>query len=267
MPIVLLAAGLGSRYGGLKPLAPVGPDGEPLLFVALLQAADAGFDRAVVVVGEATKEPIRNALSSTPLPVSFSRQGRIGRERHKPWGTTEAVLSAAVEGDLVVANGDDLYGIEGLSVARDWMLAGSGADGAAVLYEAGRTMSSRGGVSRAVPTIIDGRLVGLVEERDVCRGPDGVIRTTDGRALAEEQPVSMNLWCLRRTAIEALQVSFRSFSDRNADDVDVELGLSTAIGELLGLLRFDALVTSSPWHGVTFAADVADVRAALRAAG
>ena len=267
MPIVLLAAGLGSRYGGLKPLAPVGPDGEPLLFVALRQAADAGFDRAVVVVGEQTEQPILHALATPPLPVSFRLQGRIGPARLKPWGTTEAVLSAAVDGDLVVANGDDLYGIEGLSVARGWMLSGSGADGAAVLYEAGRTMSSRGGVSRAVPTIVEGRLVGLVEERDVCRGPDGVIRTTDGRALAEEQPVSMNLWCLRATAIEALRVSFRAFRDRNADDADAELGLSTALGELLGFLRFDALVTRSPWHGVTFAADVADVRAALRDAG
>ena len=261
---MLLAAGLGSRYGGVKPLAPVGPDGQPLLAIALRQAADAGFDRAVVVVGEQTEQPIRHALGAPPLPVSFRLQGRIGPARLKPWGTTAAVLSAVGHSDLVIANGDDLYGVEGLAAARDWITSASGADGAAVLYEAGRTISSRGGVSRAVPTITDGRLVGLVEERDVCRGPDGVIRTTDGRGLAEEQPVSMNLWCLRLTAIEALQVSFRLFVARNADDVDAELGLSTAIGELLGALRVDALVTRSPWHGVTFASDVADVRAALR---
>ena len=262
VPLVLLAAGLGSRYGGVKPLAPVGPNGEPLLAVALDQAAEAGFDRAIVVVSDATGDAIRSALGNPALPVTFVAQGSVGPPRAKPWGTTAAVIAVGIDHDIVVANGDDLYGIAGLTMARRWMGSSSPAHAAAVLYPVGRTMSSRGGVSRALPVIEHGRLVGLDEQRDVERIA-GVVRLAEGRALADEQPVSMNLWCLRTAALRSLQRACTDFLRDHDGDEAAELGLSSALSNLLPGLQIEALVTDSPWHGVTFATDVDDVRRAL----
>ena len=268
-PIVLLAAGLGTRFGGVKPLAPVGPQGEPLLYVALQQAAAAGFGRAVVVVGAASSAPIRQALEQiwrTALDVSFVSQDSIGPARKRPWGTVAAVLAAGEHRDVVVANGDDLYGVVGLRAARTWLLDHEGGDAAGIFYPVGPTVPVGGkskGVSRAVPAIDDGRMTGIREQRDVYRAAN-TVRLADGTVLAETQPVSMNLWCLRREIVGRLQQGFALFVDACAPDDASEYGLPGALAELATEMRIDALVTSSPWHGVTYATDVEHVRDALR---
>jgi bifunctional N-acetylglucosamine-1-phosphate-uridyltransferase/glucosamine-1-phosphate-acetyltransferase GlmU-like protein len=264
VPLVLLAAGLGSRFGGVKPLAPVGPNGEPLLYLALQQAARTGFQRAIVVVGDTTSAAIREALTGRWQPdigLTIVSQEAVGPARNRPWGTVAAVLAAGLASDVVVANGDDLYGEAGLTAARDWMQERPASDAAGIFYSAGTTVADRG-VSRGVPTVVRGRMRGIVEQRDVRRS-GGVVTLSDGTMLAEDQPVSMNLWCLRRSALRELASGFERFVDASASDETAEYGLSTALGQLAGTLRIDARLTRSTWHGVTYAADVADVRAAL----
>ncbi len=268
VPLVLLAAGLGTRYGGVKPLAPVGPCGEPLLYMALQQASAAGFARAVVVVGAASSLPIREALQGRwrpALPVSFERQDSIGPERGRPRGTVAAVLAAGEHGDVVIANGDDLYGVCGLRTALNWTAQHTGGDAAGVFYPVGPTVLAPGvdnGVSRALPTVVDGRLTGIAEQRDVHRLA-GTVRLADGTVLADDQPVSMNLWCLRQQALIKLRQALDRFVEASGPDAVSEYGLPEALADLATEMHIDALITRSPWHGVTYARDVEYVRVAL----
>ncbi len=271
VPFVLLAAGLGSRFGGVKPLAPVGTKGEPLLVVSLEQARRAGFEQAIVVVGPATRASIEAALlDGAPLPVRLVDQDGVGPARSKPWGTVGAALAAASyceSSDIVLANGDDLYGTAGLALAREWVESASptSGDGAAVLYRLGATLSGTGGVSRGIATLdAHGRMRLLEENREVQRTGDQIVSSTntnlDSHCLA-----SMNLWCLRDAALRCLAVEFRRFIDVHGCDPEAELGLPGAIHSLIGagVIQIDGLTTDSPWHGVTFAADVPQVRDAL----
>ena len=274
-PLVLLAAGLGSRYGGVKPVAPVGPAGEPLIVMAVRQAAEAGFDEIVVVVGPATETEVSAALASADpgVRISLARQV-VPEHRLRPWGTVDAVLAAvdslgslgsqfAEFAGLVVANGDDLYGAEAMAEAHRWIASAGDAVGAAVMFEVAKTMSSVGGVSRAVPVVHDGRLAALEEHRDV-HVDSGTILTGTGQLLPPETPVSMNLWCLRPSAVEALRVLHACFIEEHAGEPDAEFGLPSGVDALVRDGRsFDVLVTASRWHGVTWPDDVAHVRAAL----
>lgn len=269
---MLLAAGLGSRYGGVKPVAPVGPEGEPLIVMAVRQAAEAGFDEIVVVVGPATEAEVSAALASAGpgVRISLARQV-VPEHRLRPWGTVDAVLVAvdslgsrfAEFGGVVVANGDDLYGADAMVEAHRWIASAGDVVGAAVMFEVAKTMSSVGGVSRAVPVVHDGRLLALEEHRDV-HVDSGTILTGKGRALAPETPVSMNLWCLRPAAVDALRILHARFVEAHAGDPDAEFGLPSGVD---GLVRdgrnFDVLVTDSRWHGVTWPDDVARVRTAI----
>ncbi len=268
VPIVLLAAGLGSRFGGVKPLAPVGPDHEALLHLSLDQAKRAGFTEAVIVVGPLTRDAIIGALINPPIPVLFADQlGRDGGSG-KPWGTVDALASTGLSGPLVVANGDDLYGVPALADAYE-ATQRNDTDGAAVMFPVGRTLSGIGGVSRAEPVVDpDGLLQGLTERRGVER-VDGVITDETGHALEDDAAVSMNLWAFRPSAMTALRNLGDDFRTEHRGNAKAELGLPDAIGRLVasGDLRISVTVTDSTWHGVTFADDVAKVRAELIAGG
>ena len=236
--------------------------------LSLDQARRAGFSSAVIVVGPLTRDAIVSALSEAPIPVSFADQvGRSGGTG-KPWGTVDALTSTGLRGPLVVANGDDLYGVDALvdalaATQRDDV------DGAAVMFPVGRTLSGVGGVSRAEPVIDeDGLLRALSERRGVERHQDVIIDAT-GRVLESDAAVSMNLWSLRAPAVIALRDLGDAFRARHGTDPAAELGLPDAVGQLVasGRLRISVTVTESTWHGVTFADDVAKVRAELIAGG
>jgi CTP:molybdopterin cytidylyltransferase MocA len=263
-PLVLLAAGLGSRFGGVKPLAPVGPNGEALLMLSLDQARRAGFTSAVIVVGPLTREAITSALSNTPIPVMYCDQvGRDGGSA-KPWGTVDAVASTGLHGPLVVANGDDLYGVSALADALA-ATRNEDIDGAAIMFPVGRTLSGLGGVSRAEPVIdADGLLRELTERRGVIMDNNAIVDET-GHVLARDTPVSMNLWAFSAVAVEALTAMCAEFVAEHEDDDKAELGLPDAVGQLVAsdTLRIAVTVTDSTWHGVTFADDVTKVRAEL----
>lgn len=261
---MLLAAGIGSRFGGIKALAPVGPDGEPLLAISLAQAFEAGFREAVVVVSVATEEAIRRGLGPSPIAIRWARQ-HVPPGRATPLGTVDAVLSAGIAGNAVIANGDDLYGVDALRAALRWTGGPSTADAAAVLFRLGSTVPPTGGVSRARARAADGVLVSMQEVRGV-RLAGGAILSEGGEALAPDERVSMNLWCFRPSALTALARALAAFV-MTPSAASLELGLPDAIGTLVstGELTVDALTTDSTWHGVTWPEDVETVRAALRA--
>lgn len=284
----MLAAGIGARFGGMKPLAPVGPDGEPLLLVSLHQAAAAGFARLVVVVSAATAQPVRDALTDAPLPWSLRYQPTPDGWS-KPLGTLDAALAAGLDEDVVVVNGDDLYGASAFRTARRWLEDDPVEHAAAILYRIDRTLPvvvantprtsgltqlapltepHRGtGVSRAVADIgRDGCLIGLRERSGVVRDDDGTIRDSEGALVPDDSMVSMNLWCLRRPALAALQATRDRWVAEGVTAGERELGLPQAIDQLVvgGILTVAAHSTDSRWLGVTWPEDVDMVRTALR---
>jgi MobA-like NTP transferase domain len=270
-PLVLLAAGIGRRYGGVKPLAPVGPGGMPLLLVELHQAASAGFTEAVVVIGATTGDAIKKALGEAELPmaVSFVTQEGFGPPRAKPWGTVPAVLAGMpLTGGLVV-NGDDLYGAEGFETAAEWSRSQrtDKGDAALVAYRLRRTVSENGSVNRGLVEANGPHLVGLRENHEVHHHGDG-FASNETPHIAADALVSMNLWVFGPSIVSRLHDAFSTFLAESGDDAGAECLLPNVIGELVtsGTIRVDVIETRAQWHGVTYADDVPIVRAALEQA-
>jgi hypothetical protein len=277
--IVVLAAGIGSRYGGLKQLTPLGPNGEAILDLSFRDAAAAGFDRGVLIIRHQIEDAVREHLDAMPppIPVSFTYQDDLGPPREKPWGTSHALLAtrADVDGPLTVVNADDYYGAESMVAAAEWLATfGAGGDTperyALVGFPLERTLSPSGPVARGICELdAEGRLVRIVERFEVRRDPDGVIRSEKPEPveIPDGTPASMNLWCFPPSIFDRLEAGWKAFSAEHADDPKAEfllpdlVGLAAAAGEV----TVDVLPTTSPWFGVTYVEDDERVREGLRA--
>jgi len=273
--LVVLAAGVGTRYGGLKQLVPVGPAGEAILDYTLHDAARAGFDRAVLVI-RADIEPAFSehfARWRPPIEVVYARQDIDGDAtgRTKPWGTAHAVITARplVDGPFAVCNADDFYGRAAFEALYGSLADPEDVELSLVGYRLGDTLSEAGGVSRAVCTVDDdGYLTHLIEIRNVRRVDDAIVgRTLGGQtvSLTEDEIVSMNCWGLHPGVLALLDDQFAEF--RAADrGPDAELLLSTTINEVVvsggGRLRVRA--AGAGWFGVTWPSDKARAEVEIR---
>lgn len=286
--LVILAAGVGSRFGGPKQLSPVGPSGETLLDYAIYDAIRAGFRRAVLVIREELRAPLKAHLEQVvgaTVPVDYVEQrlddlpGRLrvpaGGGRVKPWGTGHAVLAArkALDGPFAVCNADDYYGPGAYRLLAQHLTAKASTPPlhAVVGYRLDTTLSDHGGVARAVASTEagpDGLVARLVEVKDV-RRVDGALRgvTAAGeqREFTGMESVSMNMWGFMPEVIPALEEQFAAFLTAAQGGPDAEFLLSTALGEQVatGRSRLRVLPAPDRWLGMTFAADVEAVRAAL----
>jgi len=276
--LVILAAGVGSRFGGPKQLSPVGPSGETLLDYAIYDAMRAGFTRAVLIIREELRAPLRDHVArviGAALPVDYVEQP-VPEGRGKPWGTAHAVLAArdvVGEAPFAVCNADDYYGPGGYQLLARHLAADTGAPPvhAFVGYRLDETLSDHGGVARAVATTgPDGLVARLVEVKDVRRVDGGLRGVAAGAEQSEftgAESVSMNLWGFTPHVLPVLEEQFTAFLDapRRAGGPDAEFLLSTALGEQVatGRSRLRVLPARDRWLGMTFAADVEAVRAAL----
>src|SRR3989442_961435 len=270
--LVILAAGVGSRFGGPKQLSPIGPYGETLLDYAIYDALRAGFSRAVLVIRKELAASLKkhvSAVTGGAVPVDYVEQ-RVPEGRAKPWGTAHAVLAVrgALEGPFAVCNADDFYGpgayrllaehLTGRTVPPEHALVG---------YRLDTTLSTHGGVARAVASCgPDGLLTRLVEVRDVRRvngaGLRGVTASGEPREFSGGEHTSMNLWCFTRDVLTVLEEQFAAFLAAAQRASDAEFLLSTALDEQVtaGRARLRVLTAPDRWLGVTFAADVPAVR-------
>lgn len=282
--LVILAAGLSTRYGGSKQLEPVGPDGEALLDYAVYDALSTGFGEVVLVVSTTNEAdlvhhfrdrfgiavPLRTVIQGKDRLAS----GRVPPARVKPWGTGHAVLclDGEVTGPFAVANADDFYGRLAFRALFDHLTSPEHAGEQCVVgYRVDATLSEHGGVSRAVlDTDQEGRLVSIEEVLGLERSGDGTIfgQTTAGapRALAGEERVSMNLWGLTPDLFGPLEERFGLFLGRHGEDPRAEFYLSDAIGALVISRQLTVSVTDTDarWLGMTFPADRGRVRAGIR---
>ena len=290
LTLVLLAAGLGSRFGGLKQLAPLGPGGATLMDYSLYDAWRVGFRRAVFVIRPEITEAFEATIGSRyrsrlEVATAFQRledlpDGRLppaGRTR--PWGTTQAVLAAreAVGGPFAVLNADDFYGRPALGAVAAFLrrTPPDAQRHAVVGYRMEQTASPAGGVNRALLRLAEDRtLTRIVETKDLVRTGDGFTGHVGDEAVAvqADAPVSMNLWAFFPGIFPILADGFSRFLSARGSEEKSESYLPEAIQEAIvaGRIRVEVLPAEGRWCGVTYAEDtgwVREVLASLTAAG
>jgi hypothetical protein len=275
--LVVLAAGLGSRYGSDKQLAGVGPGGEPILHFTALDAARAGFGELILVVRpelESATESLVGAGLRRLLPVRYVHQraeaplpGLATPGRSKPWGTAHA-LAIALDGlraPCGVVNADDWYGPPALADLAIWLATGSGIG--LVAFRLGKTLSPHGTVNRGVVTLA-GAAVRTVEEVEGLAGEGSGARAPDGRLFAADTPVSMNLWGLHPSTYARFAARVAAGMRAHLAEPKWECQLPTVVmqGLAAGDWPVTGAMTAGDWCGMTYPADRPAVRERLAAA-
>ena len=290
--LVVMAAGMGSRYGGLKQIDPVGSCGEAILDYSLFDAHEAGFETAVIIIKEAIKkdfmDTVGKRLEKCPMEIRYAYQEldkipagcEIPAERTKPWGTSHAVLCAkdVIDGaPFAVINADDYYGKSAFRTIYDHLCNaedGEFYDYCMVGYELGKTVTDNGSVARGVCQANEaGYLTGIIERTKIEKYDGGIHFTEDNGAswtdLSEQTIVSMNMWGFTGSFLEEIQDRFPAFLDKVLveNPMKGEYFLPFAVEQLLMEKKATVKVLSSPdkWYGVTYAADKPQVVAALKA--
>lgn len=273
--LVVMAAGIGSRFGGTKQLASVGPDGEAFLDFAMADAVAAGADKAVLVVRSDIEDDVRRHVEARradqPPEIAYVRQDRCGPPRAKPWGTAHAVLAAApaVDGPFVVCNADDYYGPAAFSALASG-IGGLAPDRAVICgFRLDRTLPAEGAVSRGICTVSEGRLRDIVEHHGVARtpAPDPITAADPPVTLPGDAIASMNLWAFPTAAFDWLEEGFARFLADCVRNESVEYLLPAAVASNVqsGSLTVAVVTTDETWVGVTNPDDLHPARAAIAA--
>ena len=283
--LLVLAAGMGSRYGGLKQMDGLGPHEETIIDYSIYDAVNAGFGRVVYIVREyfleQFKETVKKKYSNvickdgSPLEFTFVTQelskipGRftLNPEREKPWGTAHAVLMAAevINEPFVVINGDDFYGRESFQIAGDWCREHAKSEGVfgIVGFALQNTLSENGSVSRGICSYdADKHLTSVVEHLNIKRDEDGIIRGADSTngnhvELKGADLCSMNMWCFTPDYFKKSHAIFEDFLEKNIMELKKEFYIPYAIDCMIkdGSAKCDVLATPSHWFGVTYKED------------
>ena len=267
--LVVLAAGIGSRYGGLKQVEPVGPGGEMIIDYSIFDALHAGFTKVVFVITRAIEKDFHEAVGdriAAHVATEYVFQGldlpsrAAPRGRKKPWGTAHATLvcADAVDTPFAVINADDFYGRESFKAVANFLdetyeepdtyaMAG---------YILRNTVSEHGSVARGICRVAEGGLLEHIEERTSIVVEDGRIRCDDHEYSGDEL-VSMNLWAFKPSLFQHLAEGFKAFLEENIDDPKKEFFLPFLVNELLqaGRIGVRVLPTESSWFGVTYPGD------------
>ena len=282
--LLVLAAGMGSRYGGLKQMDGLGPNGETIIDYSIYDAVQAGFGKVVYIVREYFLEQFKEAVArkyshvkctdGSPLEFVFVTQEldkiparfTLNPERQKPWGTAHAVQMAAevIREPFVVINGDDYYGKESFRIAGDWCRAHEGSENvyAIVGFELDHTLSESGGVSRGICNYdAEGHLNFVVEHLNIVQDAAGVVRgdnsqTGENVVLQGKDLCSMNMWCFTPDYFAKSAVIFEDFLEQNSQELKKEYYIPYAIDVMIrNGVRCDVLSTPSRWFGVTYKED------------
>ena len=287
--LVVLAAGMGSRYGGLKQIDPVGSHGEAILDYSIFDAYEAGFRTCVIIIKEAIKkdfmETVGARLEKSPMEIRYAYQEldklpegyTVPEGRVKPWGTSHAALCAKeVIGDnpFVVLNADDYYGKSAFKVIFNYLSQAEDPWGYCMVgYELGKTVTDHGTVARGVcDTDENGYLTKIIERTKIAKYDGGIHFTEDdGESwtdLPEDTIVSMNMLGFMPSFLEEVGARFPAFLDKALveNPLKGEYFLPLSIEQLLTEKKatMKVLTSSDKWYGVTYAADKPMVVAALR---
>ena len=290
--LVVMAAGMGSRYGGLKQIDPVGSQGEAILDYSLFDAHEAGFDTAVIIIKEAIRkdfmETVGARLQKAPMEIRYAYQEleklpvgySVPEGRTKPWGTCHAVVCAREaigSAPFAVINADDYYGKAAFKEIYDYLSAHGDDEKyryCMVGYELGKTVTDNGSVARGVCQVNDDGYLESVVERTKIEKCEGGIRFTedDGKTwtpLGDKTTVSMNMWGFTPSFAAESEARFPAFLDKalKENPMKGEYFLPSTVSALLAENKATVKMLYSPdkWYGVTYAADKPVVVAALKA--
>ncbi len=266
--LVLLAAGMGSRYGGLRQVDPVGPSGETLLDYSIYDALRAGFGKVVFIIRHDIEAQFREVVGKRfegRVPVDYAFQEladlpagfTVPEGRTKPWGTTHAILAATnvVLEPYAVLNADDFYGRESFVTIARHLTSGS-QDLAMVGFQLKNTLSDHGTVARGICGVgADGFLTSVEEFTKIEKTATGA--RDGGREFSGEELVSMNFWGFHPALFPALKERFTAFLQKSGGEQKSECYIPATVNELMvsGQARVKMLSSSSAWFGVTYKED------------
>lgn len=274
--LFVLAAGMGSRYGGLKQLDGLGPNGETIMDYSIFDAIRGGFGKVVFVIRKDFEQDFRDKILSkyqNHIPVELVFQGlndlpagyTCPEDRVKPWGTNHAVLMGkdVIHEPFAVINADDFYGRDSFAVLGKALaeMGGKENDYCMVGYRVGNTLSESGSVARGVcETNAEGYLTTVVERTAIER-IDGKVSFKDEngvmQTIGDTTPVSMNMWGFTPDYFTYSEEYFKEFLDENKGNLKAEYFIPLMVNKLIndGTARVKVLDTTSKWFGVTYAAD------------
>ena len=272
--LVIMAAGMGSRYGGLKQIDPVDEDGHIIIDFSIYDAKRAGFEKVVFIIRREHEEDFRKSIGDRVskfmeveyvyqelenLPEGFS----VPEGRTKPFGTGHAILSCkdVVDGPFAVINADDYYGKEGFKAVHEYLVNGGKSCMAGFVLK--NTLSDHGGVTRGVCKMDEEHnLTEVMETKNIVKTADGA--EADGVVIDVNSLVSMNMWGLTPNFLTTLEEGFKEFFEKEVpgNPLKAEYLIPIFIGELLeqGKMSVKVLKTNDTWYGMTYHEDVAAVK-------
>ena len=263
-----MAAGMGSRYGGLKQLDAIGPSGETIIDYSVYDAIKAGFTKVVFIIRKDFEQEFKSKITDKyegQIQVEFSFQDlndlpdefTCPEGREKPWGTGHAILSArdVINEPFVAINGDDFYGRESFKVVADYYRKGANSF-SMVAFKLDKTLSSFGGVTRGLCTVNDEKLNTVIETADLQKTDYGVSSNRDIE-LDGSEPVSMNVWGFTPILFKYLEEKFVEFLSENGTEMKSEYLIPSVVNELIqsGQETVHVLRSGATWFGVTYKED------------
>lgn len=281
--LVILAAGMASRYGSMKQVEGFGPSGETIMDYSIYDAIRAGFGKVVFIIRKEFEKNFREIVGrkiENKIKVeyvfqelsSYSEGFDVPKERTKPWGTAHAVLCAEekVKEPFAVINADDFYGQDGFDKAYKFLVNECDEKTSSIIgYELINTLSEHGTVNRGVCEVDDkGNLVSVVERLNVSRSGDKVVCNDEHfpKELSLNTPVSMNFWCFDPTMFDYTKRTFKEFLSQNASNPKAEFFIPIVADKYIkegeGVIK--VIPTSAKWFGVTYKEDAPMVRESLR---
>ncbi len=283
--LVILAAGMASRYGSLKQVQGFGPSGETIMEYSIYDAIQAGFGKVVFIIREEFHEMFEENFGKTlagkikvdyvfQALTSFTEERNVPAERTKPWGTAHAVLccKGKVNEPFAVINADDFYGKDGFVKAYNFLVQQAGENNYAIIgYELKKTLSDNGSVSRGVCNVdVNGNLIDINERTKIYRNEQNIITYEDENGLhevSEDASVSMNFFAFHENFIQQCESYFGEFLDAEINNLKGEFFIPLVVDKVVksGAGKVQVIPTSAQWFGVTYKEDAPSVQASIDA--
>ncbi len=268
--LVALAAGMGSRFGGLKQMEPVADNGAVLLDFSVFDAAAAGFDKVVFIIKEEMyedfKELVGDKIKNVEVDYVFQETASLPAGRTKPWGTGHAILCCKdkIDTPFAVINADDYYGRHAYTDLQEHLKNATGLDFAMVSFELKNTLTDNGTVARGVCEIEDGYLKSVTERTKI----KDFKYTEDGETwidMPRDTQVSMNLWGFTPDIFDILEEQFAEFKENLSDPMKEEFFIPLAVDKLIqeGRTKVKVYPCQDKWYGMTYREDLPDVKKAM----
>lgn len=285
MTLVIMAAGMGSRFGGLKQVEPVGPNGEFILDYSIYDAIRAGYDKVVFIIKEENYDLFRDTIGKrieSKIKVEYAFQRiedvpagvKIPKDRAKPWGTSHAILSAKnlVNDNFTVINADDFYGFDPYAKMKDFFDKNTDPNTYAMIgYKTKNTMSENGSVKRGVCSKDENNMLTNLVESSIEKKDDKIIATpledeNNSFEVSEDTLVSMNFFGFTPSIFKYLEDEMTEFFEKHKNDLDkCEFLIPTSVFKRIkeNKIKVKVLDTNERWYGVTYKEDKKDLVCAI----